>query len=230
MKNSTQIFPLRRTAFTLIELLVVIAVIAILAALLFPAMTGIKKGQKIKLAQTELAQLETAIEAYKAKRGVYPPDNPNSPLRNPLFFELKGTLRSGTGDYTTLDGSGKILAGEFAAIFFNAPSPTLAGFVNSSASAKGDDEKAAAQNYLTGLKPLQSGVVDKLFPQIKTLSCSVQVEEPANFPLTNSDPAGLNPWRYVSGHPTNNVNSYDLWVDLVIGGKNYRVSNWSNKP
>ncbi len=230
MKTLTQTPALRRAAFTLIELLVVIAVIAILAALLFPAFTGIKKNQKLSLAKAELAQLETAIENYKSKRGTYPPDNRNSPLINPLFFELKGTLRAANGDYTTLDGSGKILAGEFATLFLNAPNPPLAGFVNSSASAKGDDEKAAAQNFLTDLKPKQSGVLNTTYPLVKVLACSVQMEEPANYLFPSSDPAGLNPWRYVSSNPTNNPNSYDLWVDLVIGGKNYRVSNWSNKP
>jgi hypothetical protein len=40
---------------------------------------------------------------------------------------------------------------------------------------------------------------------------------------------GLNPWRYVSSGPTNNPGSYDLWVDLYIGGKTYRLSNWSKE-
>ncbi len=230
MKNSNQTFPLQRTAFTLIELLVVIAVIAILAALLFPAFSGIKKNQKLSLAKAELAQLETAIEAYKSKRGTYPPDNPKSNLINPLFFELKGTLLTTSGGvvtYKALDGSAEIKTTEFSGFYSN---PSLTGFVNSSASAKGDDDKAAAQNFLTDLKPKQSGVGNTAYPLVKILSCSIQVEEPANYPLTSSDPPGLNPWRYVSSNPTNNPNSYDLWVDLVIGGKNYRVSNWSNKP
>jgi prepilin-type N-terminal cleavage/methylation domain-containing protein len=231
MKNSTLTSSPRRAAFTLIELLVVIAVIAILAALLFPAMTGIKKWQKIKLAQAELEKLATAIESYHAKLGIYPPDNPGNALVHPLFFELKGTLRTdlgnGTANYKTLDGTGTILASEFAAAYAN---PKLTGFVNSSASAKGDDDKAAAQNFIPDLKPRQSGAMDASKSLIKALACSVLVDEPASYPVVGSDPVGLNPWRYVSSHPTNNVNTYDLWVDLVIGGKTNRVSNWSNKP
>ena len=40
----------------------------------------------------------------------------------------------------------------------------------------------------------------------------------------------LNPWRYNSGHPTNNPNSYDLWVDVLIRGKTNRFCNWSRDP
>ena len=40
----------------------------------------------------------------------------------------------------------------------------------------------------------------------------------------------LNPWRYNSSSPTNNPNSYDLWVDVLIGGKTNRFSNWSRQP
>jgi len=30
-----------------------------------------------------------------------------------------------------------------------------------------------------------------------------------------------------SSKPTNNVGSYDLWMDLAIRGKTYRISNWT---
>ena len=39
---------------------------------------------------------------------------------------------------------------------------------------------------------------------------------------------GLNPFRYV--YPgVNNPSSYDLWVQLVIGGKTNLVCNWSRQ-
>jgi hypothetical protein len=38
-----------------------------------------------------------------------------------------------------------------------------------------------------------------------------------------------NPFRYNSVNPTNNPNSYDLWIDLVISGKPYRIGNWTAK-
>ena len=68
--------PRRSSAFTLIELLTVISIIGVLAALLFPVLKGVKRQQFIRNAQAEMAQLETAIERYKATYGFYPPDNP----------------------------------------------------------------------------------------------------------------------------------------------------------
>jgi type II secretory pathway pseudopilin PulG len=35
------------------------------------------------------------------------------------------------------------------------------------------------------------------------------------------------PWRYNSTNPTNNPGSFDLWVELDIGGKKVTVGNWS---
>jgi len=43
-------------------------------------------------------------------------------------------------------------------------------------------------------------------------------------------PAGrTNTISYVSSSPTNNPNSYDLWVDVVMNGKTNRLSNWSKE-
>src|SRR5581483_6007402 len=81
-------------AFTLIELLVVIAIIAALAGMIFPAAAGIDRKKKIAVARAELAQLETAIESYKARFGAYPPDNPGNFVSNQLYFELVGSTKS----------------------------------------------------------------------------------------------------------------------------------------
>ena len=96
-------FTFHAPAFTLIELLTVISIIGVLAALLFPVLKGVKRQQFIRNAQAEMAQLETAIERYKAAYGFYPPDNqlnpanpliPN-PLMNQLYFGFVGNNQRG---------------------------------------------------------------------------------------------------------------------------------------
>jgi hypothetical protein len=36
--------------------------------------------------------------------------------------------------------------------------------------------------------------------------------------------------NYVSSNPKHNTHTYDLWIDVVVGGKTNRISNWSNEP
>jgi prepilin-type N-terminal cleavage/methylation domain-containing protein len=236
----------RRAAFTLIELLTVMAVIGILAALIFPVTRGVKKKRLLAVAQSELKQVETAIEDYKARLGFYPPDNPGNPVINQLYFELLGTYLTSTNWYITLDGSAKISPAGMQRLFgsnnINAVTP---GFANSSQNQRGTDEKAAAVAFLKGLRPNQIGQIvansDYSQPLPALLVCSIGWPDPAPPPFTrlisystadnpHAVQPGLNPWRYVSTNPTNNPSSYDLWIDVVIGTSLYRVSNWNSQP
>ena len=56
--------PRRKQAFTLIELLVVIAIIAILAALLLPALTGAKQQGQSASCKNHLRQMSIAMKLY----------------------------------------------------------------------------------------------------------------------------------------------------------------------
>lgn len=188
-------------AFTLIELLVVIAVIGILAGLLFTAMPAVTGARMKSVARAELTQLSTAIEAYKAKYNSYPPANPASGLtNNPLYFELVGTTFNGS-TYRTLDESYSAASGITNGF-------KIAGLVNSASSAGGDDNQAAVIPFLKDLKPTQLATNNS---NARILVCS----------------ADGTPWSYNSANPTNNPGSFDLWVDLVIGGKTNRIANWN---
>ncbi len=65
--------PTRRSAFTLVELLIVITVIGILVGLLLGAIVPAFKRANEFAIQTEMTQLERAVENFKTQYGFYPP-------------------------------------------------------------------------------------------------------------------------------------------------------------
>jgi hypothetical protein len=198
-----------------------------------------------------MARIQAAIEGYKAKLGHYPPDavqtaNNRAPqvTLNQLYYELVGTVASGGSkpNYTTLDGSSTIGFNALNANF------NVTGLVNSTRGAS-SDETPPAENFLPSLRPGQTAVVpDPTAPtspsRIKILIGYPWKKLPA---LPNVDPQftvdpipvkgaeGVNPWRYRAHTDDqhrllNNPDSYDLWLDVNIGGTVYRICNWSQQP
>lgn len=224
--------------FTLIELLVVITIMAVLAALIFPAFGAVKRRATISKAQTELQEIRTAIELYKDKLGFFPPDNPGLPKLNPLYYELLGTAQLIDGTtFETLDKTARMPIVGFARAFSgldtnNSVVPSgVSGFINCTRAA--GDEAVPAKSFLRSLKPGQYAVGRNNGVEVRLLTCTVPW--PNNLPPVLStfvpDEASVkpNPWRYNSSNPTNNPGSYDLWVDVIIRGKTNRISNWSQQ-
>lgn len=198
----------RSRGFTLIELLVVIAIIGILAGMLLTIGGKANQMMKIKRATAELQKVQSAINSYKAKLGHYPPDNINNVANSPLYYELLG-CRQSAGGFVTLDSSSSVTLGQLGAV-------GASGIVNA-ASGQGD-EGGAAQSFIKDIKPGQFG---DLGGNVRVFG--VKVDGPAMV-------GDINPFRYQSSNPANNVNTFDLWIDITVGKKTHRINNWRSTP
>ncbi len=62
----------KQTGFTIVELLIVIVVIGILAAITIVAFNGVQNRANDSRRDSDLKQLKTALEMYKADKDIYP--------------------------------------------------------------------------------------------------------------------------------------------------------------
>jgi prepilin-type N-terminal cleavage/methylation domain-containing protein len=202
--------------FTLVELLVVIAIIGILAALITNLAGGASTARKKSRVTAELAQLETAIDSYKDKKGFYPPANAdtNNAVTNQLFYELSGSVYTPKGQvdkgvFQTLKGSEAIVSSMVNTYF------GVAGFANSST------DKAEVKNFFPGMATSQFQEIVSTPDEVELLV--VPVEGPND--ITTQKGKKINTWRYKMPG-THNPESYDLWADIVIAGKTNTIGNW----
>lgn len=93
----------RRSAFTLLELLCVLAVIGILAALIFPSVSGARRAANKAKTKVQYAQWTAAIEAFRGEYGYYPAFDPSNLVNggvvgavHPFHDVLAGRHRDGT--------------------------------------------------------------------------------------------------------------------------------------
>ena len=221
--------------FTLIELLVVIAIIAVLASLVVGLSGTAGRKMKESRIQTEIAAIETAIESYKQKFGHYPPDNPDNVVLNSLYYELTGALYSPTRGTFKDPMTGNILDPKLIKEHFG-----VEGFVNGSKTKaelkKFYDPRPENVRHLSE----EHGEDDEGHGHKSHHSDEVHLLcVPSPWPISRDDhpvrhhgkvAKGVNPWRYVSGRPVNNVKKYDLWAEYVIGDEVWVISNWRSEP
>jgi prepilin-type N-terminal cleavage/methylation domain-containing protein len=215
-------------AFTLIELLVVISIIALLASLIVPLAGYAGRNNKRSRVRAELNQVITAIEAYKAHFGYYPPDNvaPSSkivnPVTNQLFYELTGVIvDESKGMFHARDRQQNISSGAVMQ-YFNRD-----GFENAGPNPK------EIKSFIS-LKASQRRAISSPSPgpEIEVLAVSVDwpPDDPNFTPFkysTDRQIRRVNPWRYVRTNPTNNPDGFDLWAEFVESGKIKVICNWS---
>src|ERR1017187_11008363 len=84
--------PWRRRAFTLIELLVVIAIIAILAALLLPALSKAKVRAQSTSCLNNLKQLQLGWKLYETDNNDYFPANTSRTIVHPQNIDRKSVV------------------------------------------------------------------------------------------------------------------------------------------
>lgn len=140
--------PKSNRAFTLIELLTVIAIIALLAALLFPAIKSAMLKAETTKARVHISNLETAFKSYQTEYGRWPANEDASstaPYYSTIFVSsrliglLRGEDNSGTIAANTdanprivhYNGNPRhIVFLEFKAADFTIPSANITNFVD----------------------------------------------------------------------------------------------------
>ncbi len=210
-----------RRAFTLMELLTVIAIIAVLAALAVPLAGGAKTARTRSRTQAELRQIQTAIESYKADRGVYPPDHadptPANPRRvnpavNPLFYELRG-MDLVNGQFRCKGDAHTYSPDDLFRAFGRR------GILNTSA----DRSEPARSHFDPKADMVKRVTYNGVEIEVLATASPWPRGEMASAPISGST---VNPWRYVSTSPTNNTGSFDLWAEVHVGKEKQLFHNW----
>jgi len=83
----------KKLGFTLIELLVVVSIIGVLSSLIYINFSEARDSSRNRVWQTELKEVQLALELYKSQNGVYPPAqiaDPFTTLPNNCFNTVVG--------------------------------------------------------------------------------------------------------------------------------------------
>jgi prepilin-type N-terminal cleavage/methylation domain-containing protein len=192
-----------RSAFTLVELLVVIGIIAILAALVTPAVMRAQAAARNAAIKAEIDMLHMAIMNYKNEYGSFPPCD-DSTLAAKHLARLFPRIPAGN------------ISAELAAMTYAPPSGT-----------SNLSPQTALRFWLTGygsnpISPVQGGVRKKLydFDQSRFPNSSLEYY----FPNSQSVDAATRSYVYFDANSTNG------YASMPAGSVAYRMDFNNNPP
>ena len=117
-----------RRGFTLVEMLLVLVILATLAAIVLPKLTGTSQRARVTAVQTQIGAFKTALDAFEVDNGYYPKGknglmdlvqrprdaanwhgpylekSPLDPWGNPYNYQCPGTHNSGEGQFDLWSG------------------------------------------------------------------------------------------------------------------------------
>ena len=132
VRRKTSLARRGRRAFSLIELLLVLVILAILAAVVVPKVTGRSEDARKAAAQTDIAQLDAALDQFEMSAGRFPTNDeglgalvappgdvkewkgpyikkgvPKDPWGNPYVYRYPGTMNPTGYDLLSMGTDGR---------------------------------------------------------------------------------------------------------------------------
>lgn len=219
----------RQTGFTLVELLVVIAIIAILTALLLPALGSAKAKAKRITCTSNLRQINLGLRMYADDSNDKSPKTPNSTHSRPLvlikWIGYKKLIAGYVGRNDASASQDKLYACPADTFYFDfmtvryVPS-SLHEQTNSDCSSYLFNGGNLNTNAVTG--GYYGGVAGRMVSSIKEPARTVLVAEyPAWFPFS---------WHEPKRPPTSSFKDAKNLVSFVDGHVSYIKIFWNSAP
>lgn len=198
-------------AFTLVEILVVIAIIGVLAAVgTQGAKIAARKRDRARV-EAHLERLKLVIDDYKLRHGTYPPDNPATPDRQPLYYELRSVYKVPSGLAVGTPSSQEIVTRTALQAAFG-PFYDVYNQIDPSVPKRRDN---VSKDHLPTLR------TDEYFQDASGIRyLRVPVPDYSSGPFL---------WKYNCSGPVNNPTTYDIWAVYPESGDVNRmitIGNW----